>query len=102
MALGQGVYFRFIQQKRSAGFEGERADVGGGAGFQSSRAEARNIKAQIVAGLWDFDGYCAFGQFAAACQTGIGALKAFNSKDSSVFDDHGLANFKSAGFARDA
>src|ERR1039457_1121881 len=78
-----------FQQEGFAGLKGERGNSRRGAGLKRLRAEAGNVKTQVVLFLGDFNGNGAAawpGQRAATGEAWIGAFKGLNGQHGALFD----------------
>ena len=105
MLLGKLRAIVLFEHQCFAGFEGEHSDPSSRAGFERLRADAGDIEAQIVFFTGDFDSHRATvlpGEFAAAREAFVRALKALDGEHRAVFDDHNLADLKAGDFLGDA
>src|ERR1039457_6679493 len=104
LARELGASFLF-QQEGFAGLKGERGNSRRGAGLKRLRAEAGNVKTQVVLFLGDFNGNGAAawpGQRAATGEAWIGAFKGLNGQHGALFDQDRLADFQARNLFGDA
>src|ERR1035437_87691 len=94
-----------FQQEGFAGLKGERGDSRRGAGLKGLRAEAGNVKTQVVVFLGHFNGNGAAarpGQRTATGEAWIGAFKGLNGQHGALFDQDRLADFQARNLFGDA
>ena len=94
-----------FEQQGPAGLQGEHGNSGGGANLHRAGADAGNVEPHVVVQFGHFDGDRAAilaGQFAAAREAFVRALKPFHRQHRAVFHDDGLADFQTRNFLRDA
>ena len=103
MFVGEGAEALGFDQQGASGFDGERGESGGGAGFEGEGSDDRNVEAEILVGFGDFDrDSLSATHEGAALDRVVGAFEALDGKDGAVPDHDGLSDVEAADFFGDA
>lgn len=92
-----------VEEEDAARLGDEAAETGGGGDLEGLLADDRDVEAEVLVGLGDFDDEAAAAtERAAALDRFVGAFEGFDGEDGAVFHDDGLADVEAGRFFGDA
>ena len=103
MFVGEGAEALGFDQQGASGFDGERGESGGGAGFEGEGSDDRHVEAEILVGFGDFDrDSLSATHEGTALDRVVGAFEALDGEDGAIAHHDGLSDVEAADFFGDA